>query len=88
MLSRDPKHSIANRLDQDWIDCVEGKAGSVRDADTYPKLLVWAQQTSPSMVLQIGCGQGACSQHVAQADRQFFGIGSSAHPKAERVGNE
>lgn len=81
MLSRDPKHSIANRLDQDWIDCVEGKAGSVRDADTYPKLLVWAQQTSPSMVLQIGCGQGACSQHVAQADRLFFGIGSSAHPR-------
>lgn len=70
--------SISARIDREWIESVEGDAGSVRAADIYPQLRSWVELASPATVLEIGCGQGICCQVVTRQKRQYIGIDPSA----------
>lgn len=49
---------------REWIDCVENPGSRVRDGDIYPMLKEWVLNASPSAVLEIGCGQGVCSNSI------------------------
>jgi SAM-dependent methyltransferase len=58
---------------QDWINTVESKDASKREDYLYPLLREWAKQVSPKEILEIGCGQGACSPPVSLAGWNYTG---------------
>jgi SAM-dependent methyltransferase len=62
---------------QDWISSVEA-ANTTRTKDIFPKLNAWINQISPSKILDIGCGQGICSDYIDLHDRYYTGIEPSS----------
>jgi SAM-dependent methyltransferase len=59
-----------------WIDMIESDIAKVREQDIYPKLNAWISQASASNILEIGCGQGACSNRI---DGTYTGIEPSQY---------
>jgi ubiquinone/menaquinone biosynthesis C-methylase UbiE len=53
-----------DQLGKEWIDWVESAAGS-REQEIYPLIKEWLSDTKPKELVDIGCGQGACSTLVA-----------------------
>ena len=66
-----------NNVDKDWIDMIEGERGQIREQDLYPKLNRWASSRPFENILDIGCGQGICSQKLDLGANQYTGIDSS-----------
>lgn len=66
-----------NKVDKDWIEMIEGESGKVREQDLYPKLNRWASSRPFESILDIGCGQGICSQKIDLGSNQYTGIDSS-----------
>ena len=58
----------------DWIGRVESEKARVRDTDIYPLLNKWILETTPREILEIGCGQGACSNTIDLPDRLYIGV--------------
>jgi hypothetical protein len=54
---------------RDWITSVE--SSKVRSNDIFPKLSAWVDRTFPSEILEIGSGQGICSDHIGLPIRNF-----------------
>jgi ubiquinone/menaquinone biosynthesis C-methylase UbiE len=65
------------KMDQHWIEMIESDKARVRDLDIYPKLRSWAQDSQPKLILEIGCGQGACSDQIDLTKAQYIGVDSS-----------
>lgn len=57
-----------------WINSIESSKVSVRDADIYPRLKSWVDRVSPREILEIGCGQGACSDKIDLIGRTYTGL--------------
>jgi len=49
-------------ISQEWIKSVEGEKGMARDNEVYPRLKKWVDQVSPRVLVEIGSGQGICSE--------------------------
>ena len=61
-----------------WIDTVESEKGRIRDVDIYPLLSEWVNSISPHDILEIGSGQGICSDKIELDGRNYTGIEPSA----------
>jgi ubiquinone/menaquinone biosynthesis C-methylase UbiE len=62
----------------DWINSIETEGKSHRDDDIYPMLDTWIKRASPLSVLDIGCGQGICSDKIDLNDRSYTGVEPSS----------
>lgn len=59
---------------EEWISTIESAQPGLRAADIYPRLNAWADQSNPSDLLEIGCGQGICSDHIDLRNRNYVGL--------------
>lgn len=62
----------------DWISAIEGEKGRVRDSDLYPRIKSWIDRVSAREILDIGCGQGICSEKIDLDGRCYTGLDSSS----------
>jgi ubiquinone/menaquinone biosynthesis C-methylase UbiE len=53
---------------------VESQGARVREKDIYPKLRAWAEKSGLRKILEIGSGQGACSQCFDLKDKHYVGV--------------
>lgn len=53
---------------------VEGESGRVREADIYPRLNAWLDRSGAQEILDIGCGQGICSDQIRLEGRNYTGV--------------
>jgi ubiquinone/menaquinone biosynthesis C-methylase UbiE len=65
------------KIAQDWISTIESERGRIRETDIYPKLHAWVNQVMPRTIIEIGCGQGICSNHFDIEGRNYTGIDTS-----------
>jgi ubiquinone/menaquinone biosynthesis C-methylase UbiE len=61
----------------DWIEIVESEIGRVRNADIYPLLNTWVNSVAPYEILEIGAGQGICSENIDLNGRNYIGVDPS-----------
>lgn len=59
---------------QEWINSVENESGMMRDRDFYPSIRKWAQKIRPSVIIDIGSGQGICADLVQIKNSKYIGI--------------
>lgn len=63
-----------------WDTWVKGfKPGDTRDKDIYPYITNWIEKNQPANVLEIGSGQGVCSEKISFGATQYVGIEPSKH---------
>ena len=61
---------------QDWLNIIEGNT-KARDQDVYPMLREWISQCPGTNVLEIGCGQGVCSNQIDLINHTYTGVDPS-----------
>lgn len=59
---------------QDWIKAVETTGRSFRDDYVYPKINDLIHQNLPKRILDIGCGQGVCSEKIDLNNSKYTGV--------------
>ena len=64
---------------KEWITSVEGEVGLIRDNEIYPKLQSWISGIKPETVVEIGSGQGICSDKLGDFNGEYIGIEPSKH---------
>jgi ubiquinone/menaquinone biosynthesis C-methylase UbiE len=62
---------------EQWIATVENEKGTIRDKEINPQLKEWLTAYSPKKVLDIGCGQGICSENVDLSSTAYIGVDPS-----------
>jgi len=62
------------KIAQEWMETVEGEGARIRETDIYPRIRSWINRVSPLEILEIGSGQGACSDKVELRGRKFTGL--------------
>jgi SAM-dependent methyltransferase len=62
---------------QEWISTVEGEHSNVRERDLYPHLRDWVANIKPQTILDVGCGQGICSEKIELDGRKYTGVDPS-----------
>lgn len=65
---------IDERVAREWINSVENEKGRLRDKEIYPRLSVWAKNSGANIIVEIGSGQGICSEKLEVKDVQYLGI--------------
>ena len=58
---------------KDWMAIVESP-GQPREQDIYPRLKTWVEAGKPLHILEVGCGQGACSAQLPLSDLRYTGL--------------
>ena len=58
----------------DWIKAVETTERSFRDDHIYPKINDLIHQSLPKRILDIGCGQGVCSDKIDLKHSEYTGV--------------
>jgi ubiquinone/menaquinone biosynthesis C-methylase UbiE len=58
----------------DWIKAIESVKVGKRDQDIYPMVRNWIEHHHPHQILEIGSGQGACSEKINLENRQYTGL--------------
>lgn len=64
---------------KEWIGSVEGEEGMFRDKIIYPLLRSWVKENNPETVLEIGSGQGVCSDKLGKNRGRYIGVEPSQH---------
>jgi len=59
---------------EEWISAIESAQPGLRAHDIYPRLRSWINHINPSDILEIGCGQGVCSDHIDLKARSYTGL--------------
>ena len=59
---------------EDWIKAVETTGRSFRDDHIYPKINDLIHQNLPKRILDVGCGQGVCSDKIDLAHSEYTGV--------------
>lgn len=59
---------------EQWIKSVEGEKGLIRDREIYPLLRDWASGIGKGVIVEIGSGQGICSQQLEDFNGNYIGI--------------
>lgn len=62
----------------EWISTIENSNSTIRDRDIYPRLNEWIDRTLPVKILEIGAGQGICSDNIDLAGRCYTGVDPSS----------
>ncbi len=58
-----------------WIKSIESKRSfDIRSLDIYPQLKSWVKEHRFHRILEIGCGQGACSDQIDLGDGYYTGL--------------
>lgn len=78
MAQDDESLSNEQRVALEWIRVAEGDGARVRDSDIYPLLRRWIHASAPREILEIGAGQGICSDKIDLNGRRYTGIEPSA----------
>ncbi len=58
----------------EWINIIENRGNSIRENDIYPRLNSWIRKILPSTVLDIGGGQGICSDKIELHNGSYTGV--------------
>lgn len=61
----------------DWIRIIESNAAQIREGDIYPKIRNWIKESSITEILDLGCGQGVCSEKLSLSSCEYIGIDPS-----------
>jgi ubiquinone/menaquinone biosynthesis C-methylase UbiE len=56
----------------EWAGSVE--KSQTRERDIYPRLKAWIQRSAPLEILEIGCGQGICSEKIGADGGHYTGV--------------
>ncbi len=68
------------KVAKEWIRHVENTKGETRDNEIYPLLKKWATKIKPDTIIEIGSGQGICSEKINLKKKSFYiGIEPSIH---------
>ena len=59
---------------KEWIESVEGEKKSFRDKEIYPRLIKWISKVQPKTLVEIGSGQGICSNNLGKYQNEYIGI--------------
>lgn len=72
---------------KEWINSVENEQGMFRDQDIYPKLKSWINEDKSHTIVDIGAGQGICSDKIDLNGREYYGAEPSAYliERAEKL---
>jgi SAM-dependent methyltransferase len=70
----DDKTFNDRRIALAWIGTVEAESARIRDEDIYPRLKTWLNRVSPLEILEIGSGQGVCSDKIDLDGRTYIGL--------------
>lgn len=62
-----------NIVAKQWINSVEGEKGMVRDNESYPHLKKWHDNTTRGVIVDIGSGQGICSEKINNYEK-YIGV--------------
>jgi hypothetical protein len=62
-----------------WINWVENLVKDTRDEEIYPWLSKWVAVHRPKTILEIGSGQGVCSEKVNLNGATYIGVEPSLH---------
>jgi malonyl-CoA O-methyltransferase len=60
-----------------WISAIEYVKNSTRDLDIHPEVQAWVKKNSLTEILEIGSGQGICSDKINLDNRRYTGVESS-----------
>lgn len=66
-------------VSQEWIASVEQEEGLFREMHIYPRLRQWHVQANPRIILEVGCGQGVCSDYLCDEATNYIGIDPSRY---------
>jgi SAM-dependent methyltransferase len=78
MTEDDESLSNEQRIALEWIRTAEGDGARIRDNDIYPLLRRWIDASSPREILEIGAGQGICSDKIDLNGRRYTGLEPSS----------
>lgn len=62
---------------KEWINSVENERGMIRERELYPMLHKWIDGVPQGTIVDIGAGQGSCSELVCR--KSYLGIEPSSH---------
>lgn len=62
---------------EEWIRIIEDPHGRIREKDLYPLLRSWLAGSGAGKVLEVGCGQGACSAALPRDSLHYVGVDPS-----------
>ncbi len=62
------------KVSNEWILSVENEKGEFRDQYIYPRLKAWQLEVKPRGILEVGCGQGICSNSFCLENTSYIGI--------------
>jgi ubiquinone/menaquinone biosynthesis C-methylase UbiE len=68
-----------------WIDLIEANKVTLRDQDIYPRVRSWMPGDLVSEILEIGSGQGICSDKIDLSRTQYTGLEPSPKMHARAV---
>lgn len=58
----------------EWVNIVEADTKGARAEKIYPLLKKWTTELHPHVLLEIGSGQGICSEHVNLNECKYIGV--------------
>lgn len=64
---------------KEWIISVENETGFIRDNEIYPKLKSWVSEIKPNIIVEVGSGQGICSNKLGDFNGKYIGIEPSRY---------
>jgi len=71
------KELYNKKLANEWIDWVEkSNPDGTREQEMYPFIKKWIEKLKPNNLLDLGCGQGSCSE-LLDDNIQYIGIDGS-----------
>lgn len=66
------------KIAAEWIKIIEDPSSAkIREQDIYPRLEKWLNDEDAAQILEIGCGQGICSEIVGVDNRSYVGVDRS-----------
>jgi ubiquinone/menaquinone biosynthesis C-methylase UbiE len=74
LIKREENPYEEERVSQEWVKSVEGEKGMLRDKEIYPRLKEWVNNISPQVLVEIGAGQGICSEKCELITGKYIGI--------------
>lgn len=85
---RDPNPFEQSEIANQWIASIEKPQNRSREKEIYPTLAKWVKEIHPATIVEIGAGQGICSQYVEPVKR-YIGIEPSdtLRKRAEELHN-
>ncbi len=66
--------NFSEQAAREWIETIEGEHSSIREKDLYPILREWIRDVNPVNIVDIGSGQGVCSDKINLEKRFYTGV--------------